>query len=78
MLALPGTVCFNQTYTLLQRMPPKEKEEVPEVWTKREFTTGEGDAKETFSMKIREPQEMSDVMTKFVCETTEAVGLGQG
>jgi len=52
-------------------MPPKEKEEAPEVWTTRQFTIGE--EKEVFSVKIREPQEMPDVMTKFVCETTEAV-----
>merc|ERR1711990_328557 len=42
-----------------RRMPPKEKEEVPEVWTNR------------WGVKIREPQEMSDVMAKFVIDTTE-------
>jgi hypothetical protein len=42
-------------------MPPKEKEEVPEVWTTK------------WGVKIREPQEMTDTMATFVIETTEKV-----
>ena len=44
-------------------MPPKEKEEVPEVWTQRWYPY----------VKIKEPQEMTDVMAKFIVDTTEQV-----
>merc|ERR1712054_30660 len=42
-----------------ERMSKKEKEEVPEVWTSK------------WGVKIREPQEMPDIMAKFVIDTTE-------
>merc|ERR1712216_988532 len=43
----------------LARMSKNEKEEVPEVWTSK------------WGVKIREPQEMADIMAKFVVDTTE-------
>ena len=42
-------------------MSKKEKEEVPEVWTTK------------WGVKIREPQEMPDIMAKFVVDITETV-----
>jgi len=40
-------------------MSKKEKEEAPEVWTQK------------WGVNIREPQEMSDSMTKFTIDATE-------
>ena len=58
----------SEPISFSQKMPPKEKEEVPEVWTQRWYPY----------VKIKEPQEMPDVMAKFIVDTTEQVTAFSG